>query len=771
MSHTNKRIELIMGWVKIITFCVGGFILGGVVFFVTGWFTAPYSETISNEDESKLAIIKRLTKNKWNAFDIQEDLNKVSPDSMRNFLLELSKEPHLAGSDRDEYLAGWIKSQWEAFGLDVVDQVKYQMLLSYPDPAKPNMITLQDDEHGLLFENSVIEDGVEGDDTNFVDAFLAYAKAGQISGDVVYTNYGRIEDYEMLMDPNSEYFTNVTGKICLTRYGKGFRGNKVQNGADNDCIAVIIFSDPADVAAEGTEDVYPDSFWLPESGIQRGSSFLGHGDPETPGWPSLDNVYRVPDDVLAKRLPPIPAQPIGYKDAAVILGAMSGELVPPDWMGGIAGVEYRLGGSFDPEKCATNCRLSIEVNNKLERKVSSNVVGILRGSEEPDRYVLLGNHRDAWGYGAVDPSSGTAQMMEVVRILGQKANTTEWRPRRSMVFLSWGAEEYGLMGSTEFTEHYLTKLKERAIVYINCDICVAGSVLKSFSTPTVNHKLLQATKVVPSPFNPEQSYYEFWHNWTSQGDSGNSEPVTNLPAAGSDHAFFIYELGIPVIDFSVKPDFHEYPNLEFYNYPTYHTGFETFALVDEILDPGFKQHQVCAGLNLVMGRSLADDLLLDFDPKQYYQLMKTSVDDFTTSGVEDKLLSLNLTLKHVRSAVQEFNDTAALWNTRRSSKAIVEDPLALRILNDQVMKLDRTFLLPEGLPRRTEFRHAIISPSEHDSYGAGSFPGISDLLFHFDSLTSQEQGDRTKQLDRHLSDLMILIKNAANFLKNPEMIV
>ncbi|TRY80424.1 hypothetical protein TCAL_04806 [Tigriopus californicus] len=673
-----------MGWVKIITFCVGGFILGGVVFFVTGWFTAPYSETISNEDESKLAIIKRLTKNKWNAFDIQEDLNKVSPDSMRNFLLELSKEPHLAGSDRDEYLAGWIKSQWEAFGLDVVDQVKYQMLLSYPDPAKPNMITLQDDEHGLLFENSVIEDGVE---------------------------------------------------------------------------------------AEGTEDVYPDSFWLPESGIQRGSSFLGHGDPETPGWPSLDNVYRVPDDVLAKRLPPIPAQPIGYKDAAVILGAMSGELVPPDWMGGIAGVEYRLGGSFDPEKCATNCRLSIEVNNKLERKVSSNVVGILRGSEEPDRYVLLGNHRDAWGYGAVDPSSGTAQMMEVVRILGQKANTTEWRPRRSMVFLSWGAEEYGLMGSTEFTEHYLTKLKERAIVYINCDICVAGSVLKSFSTPTVNHKLLQATKVVPSPFNPEQSYYEFWHNWTSQGDSGNSEPVTNLPAAGSDHAFFIYELGIPVIDFSVKPDFHEYPNLEFYNYPTYHTGFETFALVDEILDPGFKQHQVCAGLNLVMGRSLADDLLLDFDPKQYYQLMKTSVDDFTTSGVEDKLLSLNLTLKHVRSAVQEFNDTAALWNTRRSSKAIVEDPLALRILNDQVMKLDRTFLLPEGLPRRTEFRHAIISPSEHDSYGAGSFPGISDLLFHFDSLTSQEQGDRTKQLDRHLSDLMILIKNAANFLKNPEMIV
>lgn len=761
-----------MGWIKVISFVAGGFILGGVVFFVTGWFTAPNSETISTEDEAKLDLIKRLTENKWETFDIQDDLDQVSPDNMRNFLRELSREPHLAGSNRDEDLASWIKSQWESFGLDLVDQVKYQMLLSYPDPDKPNFITLTDDDQGLIFKSSVIEDfGVAGNQSNFVDAFLAYAKPGIVQGDVVYTNYGRIEDYELLLDPESEFFTNVTNKICLTRYGKGFRGNKVQNGADNGCSAVIIFSDPADVAAQGTDDVYPDSFWLPESGIQRGSSFLGHGDPETPGWPSLDNVYRVSDDVLDNSLPPIPAQPIGYKDAAAILDAMFGKAVPPDWVGGIDGVEYKLGGGFDPQKCGTNCKLSIEVHNKLERKVSSNVVGVLRGSEEPDRYVLLGNHRDAWGYGAVDPSSGTAQMMEVVRILGAKVKSTDWRPRRTMVFLSWGAEEYGLMGSTEFTEHYLTKLQERAIVYINCDICVAGSVLKSFSTPTVNHKLLQATKTVPSPFNVEESYYDFWKNWTSQGDSGAEEPVTNLPAAGSDHAFFIYELGIPVIDFSVKPDFHEYPNLQFYNYPTYHTGFETFDLVDQVLDPGFKQHQVCAGLNLVMGRGFADDLLLDFHPQEYYKLMKASVDEFATSGVEDKLLSLNLTLDHVRSAIKDFDATASTWNTRRLSKAIQEDPLALRILNDQVMKLDRAFLLPEGLPERIEFRHAIISPSEHDSYGAGSFPGISDLLFHFDFLSPEEQLVRTEKLDRHLSDLMILIKNAANFLKSPEMIV
>ena len=193
---------------------------------------------------------------------------------------------------------------------------------------------------------------------------------------------------------------------------------------------------------------------MPGTAVQRGSLALSDGDPETPNWPSLDHVYRLDAEDREQYLPKIPVQPIGYTDAEEILKRMTGVVAPDDWQGDL-NLTYYIGGEF-----ANQESLQINVNNNMEEKVSSNVIGVIYGSVEPDRYVMFGNHRDAWGFGALDPNSGTAQMMEVVRVLGTRLKTG-WRPRRTMMFLSWGAEEYSLCGSREFVEQYEMEVSDR----------------------------------------------------------------------------------------------------------------------------------------------------------------------------------------------------------------------------------------------------------------------------------------------------------------------
>ena len=222
---------------------------------------------------------------------------------------------------------------------------------------------------------------------------------------------------------------------------------------------MIMFSDPLDVAFNGTDpaNVYPNTFFLPSSGVQRGSTFLGDSDPLSPSWTSVKGAYRQEINETAN-LPKIPSQPIGYGDAERLLAVMGGAEVPEEWKGAIPGISYRLGPGFDEEHQGWKVRLV--VNNFLDDREDNNVIGIIRGEVEPDRFVVLSNHRDAWGYGAVDPSSGTCAMMESARILGSLVKAG-WRPRRSIVFASWAAEEHGLMGSTEWVYDKIHKLMNR----------------------------------------------------------------------------------------------------------------------------------------------------------------------------------------------------------------------------------------------------------------------------------------------------------------------
>ncbi len=754
---------------KILLASLTAFLVSGGIFFAIAWCTSTFNAP-SEQEQDQLDTIKSLLEDKLEVYDVYEDFEAVIEDNLREYLRNLTSIPHMAGKYRDEELAEYVRDKFIEFGFDQVKLNPYKIRLSYPDEKNPNLITLSNDERGTFFTSKYREiiEGVDLD-SEFVDGFLAFSPPGTFTGQVVYVNYGRTEDYELISNPQSQYYTDTTDKICIARYGKIFRGNKVENAYLFGCKAAILFSDPAEVAPYGTEakDVYPNTEFLPESGIQRGSTYLANGDPDTPLWPSIEDVYRLPEDEMRVNLPKIPAQPIGYGDAQKILEQMEGKNPPEDWKGKIEGVSYTIGGRFKAS-CGTNCRVTVDVHTDTEMTTSSNVIAVLKGDVEPDRYVLIGNHRDAWGYGAVDPNSGTATIIEAARILGDKVRNSNWRPRRSIVFLSWGAEEFGLIGSREFAEDYSAMLEERSVTYINVDTCVKGPILGGAGTPTVSHKILEASKNVPNPWNEFESYYDYWARWWTEAGFAGTPDVDSLPGAGSDHANFVYLLGIPAIDIGFDMDTKiQFPGAT--NYPVYHTGFETFEAMNEILDPEFKISATCTRMTLNLGRDFSDEVVLDFNLEEYVTLMKTSLAALTQAGQIDLLNSIGVETNGWTNMIDSFDEAVKQWRGRFNMmllNATSLDPILARRLNDEAMKVDRAFIMPKGLPGNPQNLHAIISPSQFNSYGAGVFPGITDLLHNFDQLPvgSAEYERRVKDLKIHVSDLMIVIKQARDFL-------
>ena len=254
-------------------------------------------------------------------YDYTWAMEGVNRTQIREYLRELAREPHLAGLERDENLAQWIAEEWRSVGLDEVRVEGYSMLLDYPDRERPNYLRLYDSDNTEIWKSHYKEEGV--DDPNFIDAFNAYSKNGIVSGDPVYVNFGTIEDFEWL---EAEHPGITQGKICLARYGQIFRGNKADNAAAFGCIGLGIFLDPSTAAQEGTEEenLYPNTFWMDGTAVQRGSLALSDGDPQTPNWPSVDHAYRLDEEDRMAYLPTIPVQPFGYTDAEVILRNMTG---------------------------------------------------------------------------------------------------------------------------------------------------------------------------------------------------------------------------------------------------------------------------------------------------------------------------------------------------------------------------------------------------------------------------------------------------------------
>ncbi|XP_002992244.2 probable glutamate carboxypeptidase LAMP1 [Selaginella moellendorffii] len=633
-------------------------------------------------------------------------------------LRELTRHPHVAGLPRDFATAEYVFSALQSYGL-APHFADYSVLLSYP--VERNLSLLHPDgslklELSLREEDPGGGDGGGGGPAAVISSYHAYSPSGDVQGEVVYVNYGRSEDYQEL----ELLGVDVRGAIVLARYGQIFRGDIVENAASRGAVAAIIFSDPGDYAANQTQGYFPDSSWLTPTGVQRGTVFQGNGDPLTPGWPSSTaNAERIPESRAG--LPTIPSLPISARDARPILESLGGKVAPRGWRGGFA-MEYRTGRG--PAKL----RFHYVANQTLAS--IRNVLGAIKGYEEPDRFILLGNHRDAWTFGAVDPNSGTAALLEIASRLGRLVRAG-WKPRRTIVLASWDAEEFGSVGSTEWVEENLDLLGARAVAYLNVDCAVSGPGFFAGATPQLDDLLVDVTKEVGDPDTGRGSVYDSWASRSPIGGGGKSSPtVDRLGGTDSDFVAFLQRAGVPAVDMYFGK-----------SYPVYHSLYDNYDWMKRYGDPLFHRHVAVSSIWGLMALRLADCLVLPFNYGSYATQAQVY-----GNAVEDALRAAkaphNVTASPLRTSLASFVEGAKQAG-HDSKKLEREISLLLprRTLNDRLMLAERAFLEEGGIPGRTWHKHLIYGPSKNNGYQSEAFPAVLDAIVEASGSTNPDKWD------------------------------
>ncbi|CAH1792636.1 unnamed protein product [Owenia fusiformis] len=708
-------------------------ILTGVLIFGLGILIGVFipKQTANTGDTS--ATYRRLIKDADPRF-AQWVHDEISAEKFEEHLKFFSSIPHTAGTPEDFQQADYLRTKWLEFGLDETSLVPYDVLLSYPGDihTNPNKVEVFEGTD-LVSVSEPVEppaDPVMVNRTGIVAPFLAYTPSGVVQGELVYANQATIEDFEKL---KNDFNITVKDKIVLAMYGGIHRGPKITNAYNQGAKGLIVFQDPKDYV-KGDKKVFPQGQWLPPYGVLRGGSGIaGYGDMLTPAYPSLDFIPRKRIDELPLR--EIPAQPIGYGDAKKLFDSMSlaSLRAPEGWTGNI-NTTYRLGPNM-----INNRTVKLTVNNKNERRTIYNTIGIIKGSVEPDRYIIIGNHRDAWNFGAIDNTQGTALLHEFARVFGALLNQG-WRPRRSIIFASWSGEEYGLLGSTEFMEEFSKTLAERTVAYINVDILATGRERFNMASSPLHKKVvLHASKKTESPNSTYASLYDFWV--TSQ----NKDPKTEEPSiggfgAGSDYAPFFQRLGVPCINagsFSGE------------GYALYHTLYEVFNLVKNIIDPSFN-YQTTAVRNVAeIVMKLADELILPIDVNDYAKDIKTKLEQ--TKSFEDTLNENDIFLDKLNEAVNNFTRATEAFNEELANLDKT-DPIAMRMANDKMMLLESSFIDPLGLPGRPLYRHII---STYSSSGKGGFPGIVDAMTFAMEATQNEAAQKWREVKMEVAKVII----------------
>jgi N-acetylated-alpha-linked acidic dipeptidase len=648
-------------------------------------------------------------------------LSLPSTDRIRDAHRFLTSKPHPAGSTRDGELAQWMRERFEEFGLESVTIATHEVLLPWPEDVSVEMSAPRN------WRASMREEPVAGDaHTNapLGDIGLpyhAYSASGDVTAPVVYAGAGNPADYDWLQSQGID----VRGKIVLVRYSMpySYRGFKAWTAQQRGAAGILIYSDPAeDGHARGK--VYPDGPWGPDSHIQRGGivyDFLVPGDPLTPGWASVPDAPRIAA-TDAVSLPKIVSAPLSHKDARVILEALGGPPTPSTW-GGALPIAYRAGPG------PALVRLRVRTDNQI-RPIWT-VTGMIRGSDDPDAVVIVGNHRDAWIYGGVDPSSGSAALTELARTLGE-LKRAGWRPRRSILFASWDAEEFSLTSSTEWGEQHQAWLQKNAVAYVNVDSAASGSDLTISAVPSLNPLLEEVARAVRDPSTRLTLAARARDRSTRQRGaqpSGSAEDfVRNRLGSGSDYTVFLNHLGVPVADLSFDGP-----------YGVYHSVYDTHEWVARLGDPGFRYHAALVQLWGLTTLRLADADVIPLDYEPYAR----RIEEFT---LEVGRLATNgdgvheAAMAGVREATAEFRQAALRFNERRA--ASVRHPIAseVQLLNRQLQSVERTLLDPAGLPGRSWYRHLIYAPKF--TYEPEVLPGVAEAHRASDSSRVSSQAQR-----------------------------
>jgi N-acetylated-alpha-linked acidic dipeptidase len=646
-----------------------------------------------------------------------------SSEKVREWHRTFTAEPHPAASDRNNQLADFVADEWRKQGWEEVALRRYDVLHS-----RPRSVSLEMTEP-VRFTASLREDAYEVDpDTKnpaVSGSFFGYSASGDVTAEVIYAHSGNPEDYDLLRKNG----ISVKGRIVLVRYSNpySYRGFKALTAEREGAAALLIYSDPAEDGSTRGK-VFPDGPWGPESHIQRGAityDYIVPGDPTTPGWASVPGAKHIaPEEALS--LPKIPALPLSWRDAKPLLENMNGPEAPKDWQGALP-IAYRFTG-------AVKVHVKVDMDTSLQPYTV--VEARIRGSELPDEWVLLGNHRDAWVFGGVDPSSGTASMMELTRALGE-LKRRGMRPRRTIVVCSWDGEEYALTGSTEWGEQFRDELKKKLVAYLNVDESVAGAASTagpdglSFSPSAVaslSPMLVEASKDVRAPSG--KSLYQAWRA-TSMRDRKASTPpldsalVETRIGSGSDHTVFLNHLGRPVINLGFEGD-----------YGVYHSMYDDHYWMTHIGDPAFEYHVALTRIWGLVALRLANADILPFD----FGFNASTLEQFLRElEQENKIAPRRLQLKRLHRRIAEFEKAGnalreAVTGDLRSAAA---PPEKMQRLNEQLLQVESNWLDPAGIPGRPWFQHLLYS--SRYTYAHLEFPGLTEAVEKQDWKLAGEQ--------------------------------
>jgi N-acetylated-alpha-linked acidic dipeptidase len=673
-----------------------------------------------------------------------------SPEEERRQHRIFTAEPHIAGSKRNNELADYIAEEWRKQGLEDVIIRRYDVYGTNPKSASLEMIAPT--HYQATLREAPLDADPDSKNPAITGAWLGMSISGEVTAPVVYAHSGNPEDYDLLRKNG----IGVKGKIVLVRYSNpySYRGFKALTAQREGAAAILIYSDPAeDGYKKGKVD--PDGPWGPEYHIQHGAityDFMVPGDPLTPGWASVPGAKRIPIEE-ATSLPKIMALPLSWHDAKPLLENMDGPLAPADWQGGLP-IEYHLGGE------RVKVHLKIEMDNGTQPYYV--VEGRIRGAELPDEWVVLGNHRDAWVFGGVDPSSGTAAMMETTRALGQLTKQG-MRPRRTIVVCSWDGEEVGLTGSTEWGEQFADELRAKGVAYINVDEATSGPNFHGQAVASLAPMLVETTRSLPDPSG--KSLYDAWKATVARekeegkqsgqmNDSGiaNETLADTRIGSGSDHTVFLNFVGMPVIGLQFDGD-----------YGVYHSAYDDFYWMNQFGDPGYRYHTLMSQLWGVTALRLANADLLPFDFASYAANIRQFVDELMKANAKalseqpQSVFQLQVNFQSIHQGIDAFEAAGKRLNESVSRKLASGriDPKLASTLNHGMMQVERNWLNPDGIPGRPWFKHILYGA--RFTYAHLELPGLTEAVEKPDWRTAEQQAwilQRALEKNTHLIDAL-----------------
>jgi N-acetylated-alpha-linked acidic dipeptidase len=638
---------------------------------------------------------------------LEDQLKKlISTDEIRKQHRYFTSIPHPAGSLHDHEVAEYIAEQWRKQGLEDVIIRQYDVLGTRPVSSSFEMVAPT--HYQALLREAPYDVDPDTKNPEVAAAWLGYSASGEVTAPVVYAHSGNPEDYDLLRKNGID----VKGKIVLVRYSNpySYRGFKALTAEKNGAAALLIYSDPAeDGYVKGK--VFPDGPWGPETHIQRGAityDFIVPGDPLTPGWASVPGAKRIPKNE-ARSLPHIIALPLSWHDAKPLLESMNGPTAPKHWQGGLP-ITYRLTG-------AVQAHLKVQMDNSIQPYYV--VEARIRGAQFSDEWVLLGNHHDAWEFGGVDPSSGTASMIELTRALGTMLKNG-FRPKRTLIFCSWDGEEIGLTGSTEWGEQFADDLRKKLIAYINVDSSASGPNFDGGAVGSLAPMLVETSYSIADPSGA--NLHDAWIKSTATArkkekdtqPTKNENLVNTRIGSGSDHTVFLNFLGRPVITLQFDGP-----------YGVYHSMYDNFYWMNHFGDPGYKYHATMSALWGVTALRLAQADILPFDFGFYGRTLNSFIVDLKKNPRYD---ASKINLDNLQKRASAFESAG------KNVKTLLDRAVASGKINTQgaeqynqsILKVESNWLNPDGIPGRPWFKHLLYCARY--TYAHLELPGLTEAV-------------------------------------------